>query len=456
MKKTLSILLVLMLTISLFAGCGNKDEDTTPAATTDEKQSTGDTDKEEPAAEEPAAEEPAAEEPVVEEPALPKSIKVSSGLWSKPEEQQFIREEILPMFFEQTGIEVELDIVEGSTLDKSFEAQKASGEWTSDVVLTHSGSMPKYIELGYVQPMNDILDGLDITFMEAFNASTSKDGDVFYFPISADVYLLLANKEALPFMPEGASMDTLTWEQYSEWAINMANEVGPKVTFPALPVAAILYQMGGISLSYGGSFPEINTPGMVDAWGVVGNMIKEGAILETSFNYNSPVDQMKSEEAWLTFYHMVPVGNVYSSAPAKYEVAPAPAGPNGNGSIAGAWGVGIAAGTENREAAKMFVEFLTDKAVLYEVASGTGGFIPPVVEVVDELGNDPTDIIMKKGLDTLNNGVVSGVPGSNYTDWGAAKSVFDAVFTELWDNNGEVTQEFLDERQADLEDLLVN
>jgi len=449
MKKLVSIILVLTLAMTLFVGCGKEEV----KETVKEVVTTAEAEKETAVVEEEPEPEKEPEEAAAE---LPKSIKVTSGLWSKPEEQQFIREEIIPMFVEQTGIEVELDIIEGSSVDKSFEAQKASGEWTSDVVLTHSGSMPRYIESGYVQPMNDIRDALDITFMEAFNESTSKDGDVFYFPISADVYLLIANKEALPYMPEGASMDTLTWEQYKDWAINMANEVGPKVTFPAEPVKAVLYQMGGISLSYGGSFPEINTPGMVDAWGVIGEMIDAGAILETSFNYNSPIDQMKSEEAWLSFYHMVPVGNVYSSAPAKYEVAAAPAGPNGNGSIAGAWGIGITAGTTKREAAKMFVEFMTDKEVLYEVASGTGGFIPPVVEVVDVLGNDPTDIIMKKGLDTLKNGVVSGVPGSNYTDWGAVKGVFDEVFKELWDNSGEVSQEFLDGKQADLEGLLVN
>ena len=98
---------------------------------------------------------------------------------------------------------------------------------------------------------------------------------------------------------------------------------------------------------------------------------------------------------------------------------------------------------------------MMDKEVLYDVAAGTGGFIPPVVEVVEVLGNDPADIIMKKGLDTLNNGVVSGVPASNYTDWGAVKTVYDEVFKTIWDNEGDFSQEYLDEKQADLEALLV-
>ncbi len=150
---------------------------------------------------------------------------------------------------------------------------------------------------------------------------------------------------------------------------------------------------------------------------------------------------------------MVPVGDIYSSAPAKYVVAAAPTGPNGNGSIAGAWGVGITAGTNNKDVADEFIKYLTSPEVLYQVAAGTGGFIPPVNEVIAQLGEEPKDIIMKKGLDTLENGVVSGVPASLYTDWGAVKAVYDNVFQTLWDNDGVVTKTFLDEQQEALEGL---
>lgn len=60
---------------------------------------------------------------------------------------------------------------------------------------------------------------------------------------------------------------------------------------------------------------------------------------------------------------------------------------------------------------------------------------------------------MKKGLETLNNGIPSGVPASLYTDWGAVKSVYDTVFKSMWDNDGAYTVDFLDEQQAALEAL---
>ena len=170
-----------------------------------------------------------------------------------------------------------------------------------------------------------------------------------------------------------------------------------KVTIPAEPVKAVIYQMGGIGLSYGAGFPEVNTDGMKSAWGLVGEMMAADALLETSFNYNNPVDQMKSEEAWLSFFHMVQVGDIYSSAPAQFAVGPAPAGPSGNGTIAGAWGIGVSAGTEKAEAAKEFVKFITRKDILYKISIGAGGFIPPVEEVISELGEDPTDVCDQEG-----------------------------------------------------------
>jgi multiple sugar transport system substrate-binding protein len=410
MKKLLATILILSLVLTMAVGCSPSDE---------------------------------AEET--------KSLKVTSGLWSRPEEQQFIREEILPGFEEEFNVKVELEVIDN--IEKVMEAQKASDEWTTDVVMTHSGTMPLYIANEYVQPLDSVKDSLDITFMDAFESATTQDGKTYYLPISADVYLLIANQKALPYLPDGADVTKLTWEEYKDWAINIADAEGAKVSFPLMPIKASQYQVGGIGLSYGSEFPMINSPGMLSAWELLGEMVKNNAILETSFNYDNPVEQMKSEEAWLTFYHMVPVGDIYSSAPAKYVVAAAPAGPNGNGSIAGAWGVGITAGTNNKDVAEDFIKYLARPEVLYEVAAGTGGFIPPVNEVIAQLGEEPKDIIMKKGLDTLENGVVSGVPASEYTDWGAVKSVFDTVFQEMWDNDGELAKAFLDEQQKELEKL---
>lgn len=413
MKKLSLLILVLALVASMFVGCANKADSTEPV-----------------------------------------TLKVTSGLWSKPEEQQYVREEVLTAFEEQTGITVELEVVEN--IQDMMESQKASDEWVSDVVITHSGDMTKYISNGYVQSLNSVLDGMDITVLPAFNESTSANGNTYYIPISADVYLVIANNKALDYLPAGVDLNSITWEQYKDWAIAMAEGEGmPKTAMPALAVKSMCYQMGGIGLSYGGDFADINSEAMVASWNLVGEMIAANAIVETSFNYGDPADLMKAEEAWLSFHHMGPVGQVYASAPAQFTIAPAPAGPTGNGSIAGAWGMGITAGTENLDAAQQFIEYMAKPDVLYKVTQGIGGTIPPVQEVVDVLGSEPADEVVKMGLITLEAGVPHGVPAADYTDWGAVKTVYDDTFKMIWDDEGVVDVDFLAQQQEALEALLV-
>jgi multiple sugar transport system substrate-binding protein len=165
---------------------------------------------------------------------------------------------------------------------------------------------------------------------------------------------------------------------------------------------------------------------------------------------------MKAEEAWLSFSHMGPVGQVYASAPAQFVIAPAPAGSKGNGSIAGAWGMGITAGTEKLEAAQAFIEYMASPDVLYKVTQGIGGTIPPVQEVVDVLGSEPADEVVKMGLITLEAGIPHGVPASDYTDWSAVKTVYDETFKKIWDDMGVVDADYLVSQQAALEALLVD
>ena len=382
------------------------------------------------------------------------TIKVTSGLWSKPEEQQYVREEALTEFENLTGIKVELEVVDN--IQDMMKAMKDSGEWTSDVVITHSGDMTKFINNGYVQSLNSVVEEAAITVLPAFNDSTSADGVTYYVPISADVYLVIANNKALAYLPEGVDLNAITWEQYKDWAIAIAEGEGEaKTALPALAVKSMVYQMGGIGLSYGAGFPEINSESMISAWELVGEMIAANAVAETSFSYGDPADMMKSGEAWLSFHHMGPVGQVYASAPAQFSIAPAPAGPEGNGTIAGAWGIGITAGTEKLDAAQQFVKFMLQPEVLYKITQGIGGTIPPVQEVVDVLGSEPADEVVNMGLITLQAGIPHGVPGSLYTDWAAVKTVFDETFKKLWDDEGVVDVDYLNAQQEALEALEV-
>jgi len=89
-----------------------------------------------------------------------------------------------------------------------------------------------------------------------------------------------------------------------------------------------------------------------------------------------------------------------------------------------------------------------------KIAKGTGGFIPPVEEALNYLGDDPEDEVVAKAVMVLSKGRVSGVPGGDYQDWGAVKQVFDDVFVDMVLNgDGTVDKAMLDEAKVKLDAL---
>jgi multiple sugar transport system substrate-binding protein len=209
---------------------------------------------------------------------------------------------------------------------------------------------------------------------------------------------------------------------------------------------------GGTALSYGAGFPDINSPEAAEAWGIWASM--KDAFVPTVLNVDSCVDPMMREEAWLTVFHNARAGQVYSSNETQFTLAPAPMGPEGIGTIAGVSGYAIMKDAPNRDLAVAFLEYVTRPDIQVKIAKGTGGFIPPVQEAIDYVGNEAVDEVITKAILVLDNGVVSGVPAYLYQDWGAVKQVFDDVYEEMVLNgDGTVDQARLDAAAEELKAL---
>jgi multiple sugar transport system substrate-binding protein len=192
----------------------------------------------------------------------------------------------------------------------------------------------------------------------------------------------------------------------------------------------------------------------MDAWKVWETIGTAGGFVPTVLNIDSCVDPMQREESWLTVFHNARAGQVYASNETQFTLAPAPTGPVGTGSIAGVSGYAVMKGSANYDLAVQFLEYLTRPDIQVKIAKGTGGFIPPVQEAIDYLGDEAIDEVINKAVLVLENGVVSGVPAGNYQDWGAVKQCYDDIFEDTLLAGAEVTQDRLDEGQACVDALL--
>jgi multiple sugar transport system substrate-binding protein len=221
-----------------------------------------------------------------------------------------------------------------------------------------------------------------------------------------------------------------------------------------------IYQFGTSALAYGlnpagegePAFPNINSAAAASAWGEWAKIGAADGFIPTILNVDNCTEFLMREEAWLSVTHNARVGQVYASNETKFTVGPAPLGPEGVGTIAGAHGLGIINGSELVEEATMLLEYLSRPDVQVKINKGTGGFVPVVAEAIDFLGDDPTDEIIRKALIVLEQGNTSFLPVADFEDWGAVKQVFDDIFTGMvLDGDGTVDQAMLDDAQDQID-----
>jgi multiple sugar transport system substrate-binding protein len=390
---------------------------------------------------------------IVEKVVEKKTLVFSSRLFSPPREQEFFINEVIKPFEEEHGVTVNFQIIDDDTLLDRAEVQQSTGHVTTDIVVAHNSRMIDWIDAGWVEDLTDLVAGwTDREFIPTFSSDTNSDGRQYFLPVGADVYLLLAHNNTLPYLPEGADVDNLTWEEYAQWAVNIAEGEGEgKVCITGIPQKSWVYMFGGTGLSYGAGFPDINSAAAQEAWKVWAKIGAADGFVPTVLNIDSCVDPMMRQESWLTVFHNARAGQVYASNPTNYTLAPAPSGPVGIGTIAGVSGYAIMKDSANYDLAVEFLEYLTRPDIQVKIAKGTGGFIPPVQEAVDYFADEPVDEVMAKAIMVLAQGVASGVPAANYQDWGAVKQVFDDVFVDMiLGGDGMIDVARLDAAQAEL------
>ena len=374
-------------------------------------------------------------------------------------EKEFLMDEYFAGFEEEFGAKVNVEFVTQADAISLIGTQQETGNVTYDVIYADTANMAPYVNGGWMEDITDLVASTGSTYTTMFDGTTNKDGVRYFVPNSFDVYVLICNTKALEYLPEGLTQDDvvagITWEQYAQWANNIAAGEGVgKTMMPAsLTGSQLLYPMAGMAMSYGGGFPEFTSDGFKAALGVIAEMAQGNAFYPEQDQYTAVTEPMNSGAAWLAFSHMAPAGTSYNASPASFVIGAAPKGSVGAGSTSGAWCYGIQKGAANEELAETFIRYVARPEVNYEFCYNYGGALSPIAEVGDLLSDE--DVVMRAGINVLNDAIVSGVPSTQYSDWNAVKLLYGDIFNEVLSTKAVPSDEYLAGKQAELDALYI-
>ena len=269
------------------------------------------------------------------------------------EETQKMREQVLKGF--EGGVDFQPQ--EPGPFITRIEAEMQAGSGSIGVVGALHGDLSRYAD-NWVDLSDVDLAGIAVSpaFLALGKLGT---GEQKYLPWMQATYVMAANKEALPFLPEGADINALTYDQLVAWAKNLAEQTGsPKFGFPAGPKGLKHRFFQGFLLpSYAGS--TVTKFGSAEAeagW----TMFKElwQYTNPASTNYDFMQEPLLTGDVWVAFDHIARLGEAFNQRPDDFVAFPAPAGPMGRGFMPVLAGVAIPKGAPDMDASKALVKYM--------------------------------------------------------------------------------------------------
>lgn len=269
------------------------------------------------------------------------------------EETQKMREQVLKDF--PGGVDFQPQ--EPGPFITRIEAERDAGKGSIGLVGGLYGELATYtdlwvdlsdIDLGSVKPSP--------AFMELGKLGT---GEQKFLPWMQATYVMAANKQALQYLPEGADLSALTYDQLIAWAKATAEATGsPKFGFPAGPKGLKHRFFQGFLLpAYSGStVTKFRSAEAEEAW----NKFKElwQYTNPASTNYDFMQEPLLTGDVWIAFDHIARLGEAFNQKPDDFVAFPAPAGPKGRAFMPVLAGVAVPSTAPDMDKAKELAAYM--------------------------------------------------------------------------------------------------
>ncbi|WP_170371748.1 ABC transporter substrate-binding protein [Ruegeria arenilitoris] len=372
--------------------------------------------------------------------------------WStqaKPvEEAQAMREQVLSGF--EGGVDYQPN--DGGPWLTRLQAELQAGSGTIGVLGALHG------DFSAMNP-DDLVDLDDLGFASAsdtFNElATLGAGSLQYIPWMQASYIMAANKEALQYLPEGADINALTYDQLIEWAANAHEAAGePKFGFPAGPKGLKhRFFQGYLYPSYtNGVVRTFASDDAVTAWEKFRELWTHTNPASTNFSFMQ--EQLLSGDAWIVFDHTSRLAQAFNERPDDFVAFPAPAGPTGRGFMPVLAGVAIPKTAPDMEASKALVAYMMKPETQIATLRATNFF--PVV-AVDLPADLPPAVKAAGDAVAKMSGSADANPGLLPAGLGDKGGDFNRVYTDAFERivlGGQDIRTVLDDQKGALQAIM--
>ena len=276
-----------------------------------------------------------------------------------------------------------------------------------------------------------------------------------YIPWMQATFVMAANKKALPYLPAGADINKLTYDQLVAWSKNMAEKTGgPKFGFPAGPQGLKhRFFQGYLYPSYADSMvTEYRSAGAEAGWNMFKELWKYTHASSTGFNQMQ--EPLKNEQVWVAFDHIARLADAFNAKPNDFVAFPAPSGPTGRGFMPVLAGLAIPKTAPDKAGAEKLLAHLMTPEVQLATLRATNFF--PTVDVRIPADMPPSVRITAEAIGK-QAGSADANPGLLPVGLGALGGKFNQVYVDTFERvvlAGQPVRAVLDEQAGVLRKLM--
>jgi multiple sugar transport system substrate-binding protein len=280
-------------------------------------------------------------------------------------------------------------------------------------------------------------------------------GRQLFIPWMQATYIMVANKKALPYLPAGADINTLTYAQLDEWAANVQKATGRRLLgFPAGPTGLMhRFFEGFLYPSYtGGVVTTFRSAEAVAAWTDFAKLWK--TVNPNSTNYNFMQEPLLTGDVWIAFDHIARMIDALTKKPDDFVAFPAPSGPKGRGWMPVLVGLAIPKGAPDVAGAKALIGYLTRSNVQIATAEIAGFFPVTAVTLPPDLNPGmKLAVTAIERTEAAKDGIAALLP----VGLGTKSGEFDKLYLDTFQRivlRGEEPRAVLDQQGEALAELM--